>query len=219
MKGWTRRFSLGFNGETGSTEELNFDTAFDAKYSDDYKRWGFNIAYGYGQENHNTNENDLTTMLLRDWLDPNSSWFSFAFGQYDQDKFKSWDYRLTATVGKGYNFVKEEDFLLIGRMGLSARKEYGSENDDLGPEIMLGFSSDWDINDDQSLEFKNFSYFPFDEPADSRHLTALYWRIKLAAKKGLSFKLGLENEYESVVDPGDEHNDFTYNLGIEWDLN
>jgi len=219
MENWTRRFSLSFNGETGSTEELNADTSFNAKFSTDYERWAFNLDYGYGSENHETTENDLGAFLIRDWLDPDSPWFSFASGQYDQDKFKSWDYRLIGTVGLGYTFVKEEDYLFVGRMGLSGRQEFGSDNDDFKPEMMFGFNTDWDISETQSLEFNTATFLPFERPADSRNESSLYWRIKLDTKKGMSVKLGLENEYESVVDPGDDHNDFTYNFGIEWDLN
>lgn len=219
MENWARRFSLSFNGETGNTEEFSFNTSFNAKHSTDYERWGFNLGYEYGTESHDSTKNKSTTFLIHDWLDPNSPWFSFASGQYDQDKFKSWDYRLTGTAGLGYTFAKEDDYLFVGRVGISGRQEFGSEDDDFKPEMMLGFNTDWDISEAQSLEFNTATYLPFERPADSRNLSSLYWRIKLDTEKGMSVKLGLENEYETVVDPGNEHNDFTYNFGIEWDLN
>jgi len=218
LSDWERSFTLGLNGKEGNTQELNFHTALETDYEDNHKRWDFGVYYNFSEKEGDKTRDDLKINLTRDWLLPDSQWFYFVTGQYDQDKFKSWDYRITGIVGAGYEFIETENFSLIGRAGLAAKKNYGSEDDGFEPELMLGLDTDWTISKVQSLVFKTEFFLPFEQAGDFRNLSRLDWKFKLDTTMDLSFKLGLENEYETVVDDGEKNNDFRYRAALVWGL-
>jgi hypothetical protein len=147
-----------------------------------------------------------------------SQWLYFASARYDWDKFKSWDYRLTGIAGIGYEFIETENFFLIGRTGNAGKKSYGSDDDNFEPELMIGIDTDWTISKIQSLAFKTEFFTPFDQTSDYRSLSRLDWKFKLDSVMDLSFKVGLENEYESKVDASTKHNDFKYRAALVWSL-
>jgi len=218
LSAWERSFTLGLNGKEGNTQELNFHTALETDYEDNHKRWDFGAYYNFSEKEGDKTRDDLRMNLTRDWLLPDSQWFYFITGQYDQDKFKSWDYRITGIVGAGYEFIETENFSLIGRTGLAAKKNYGSEDDDFEPELMIGLDTDWTISKVQSLIFKTEFFLPFEQADKFRNLSRLDWKFKLDTAMDLSFKLGLENEYETIVDNDEKHNDFRYRAALVWGI-
>jgi len=218
LSSWDRSFTLGINGKQGNSDALDFHTAFDADYKDDDKRWDLGIYYNFSEEDGQSTHDDLNIHLMRDWLLSNSQWLYFASVKYDWDKFKSWDYRLTGIAGIGYDFIKKENLSLTGRTGIAGKKNYGSDDDNFEPELMLGLDADWTINKIQSITFKTEFFTPFEQARDFRNLSRLDWKFKLDSLMDLSFKVGLENEYESQVDAGTKHNDFKYRAAIVWGL-
>ncbi len=218
LSNWQRSFTLGLNGKQGNSNTFAFHTAFDADYEDIDKRWDFGVYYNFSEENGKSTADDLKVSVTRDWLLPDSQWLYFASGKLDWDKFKSWDYRVTGIAGVGYELIKKENFLLIGRTGIAGRKNVGSDDDNFESELMIGFDTDWAISKVQSFTFKTEFFVPFDQARDFRNLSRLDWKFKLDSLMDLSFKLGLENEYESTVNDGINHNDFKYRAAIVWGI-
>jgi putative salt-induced outer membrane protein YdiY len=218
LPNWDRSLTIGLNGKKGNSQLIDFHVAFDGDYKDGDKRWDFGIDYDFNEDNGKKTEDDLEVHLTRDWLHSASDWFYFATGKYEQDKFKSWDYRLTGIVGAGYQFIETDDFSLIGRTGIAGKKNYGGEHDNFEPELMFGAETDWTISKIQSLAFKTEFFMPFERASDYRNVSKLDWKFKLDSSMDLSFKLGLENEYETVINDGDKHNDFKYRADFVWGL-
>jgi len=215
---WQRSFTLGLDGKKGNSNALDFHTEFDAEYEDNAKRWDFGIHYNYSEEDSEITHDDLNVFVTRDWLQNDSQWLYFFASKFDWDRLESWDYRLTAITGVGYEFIEEETFSLTGRAGLAGKKNFGSDDDDFKPELMLGLDTDWAINERQSLTFKTEFFTAFEQTSKFRSLSRLDWKIKLDSILDLSLKLGLENEYESVVGSSTKHNDFKYRAAIVWGL-
>ncbi len=218
LSNWQRNLTLGLNGTEGNTRIVDFHTAFDGDYENEHKRWDFGAYYNFSSRNGENTQDDLKISITRDWLLPNSQWFYFASAKADWDKFRSWDYRLTGIVGTGYEFIETASFSLIGRTGIAGNKNYGSDNDDFDPELMLGLDTNWAISKIQSLTFKTEFFTPFEQADNFRNLSRLDWKFKLDTDIDLSFKLGLENEYESVVNAATKHNDFRYRAALIWGL-
>jgi hypothetical protein len=57
-----------------------------------------------------------------------------------------------------------------------------------------------------------------DEPGEFRSVSTAEWVIALGKADGLSFKLGLENEYESDVGRDTESNDLSYYGALVFDF-
>lgn len=217
--GFDRKFTLGLSGKESNSTDFNIYTAFDADYEDNYKRWDFGFRSNYSKENRTSTDNDFRVYLNRDWLNPDSNWRYFAKGQYDWDQFKSWDYRLTAIVGPGYRFIQNERLELIGRTGLSLKKEYGSDDDELKAEWMFGFNSSWKLAKLQSIKFGTEFFTPIDDFGEIRNLSHLDWVYQLSDDhRGISLKVTLDYEYDWEVDPGDKHDELLYRTSLVWDL-
>lgn len=211
--GFSRSFSLGVKGSNDETSEIDIYTAFDVDYEDDYKRWDIGFRSAYSKEGGTSTDNDFRAFVNRDWLNPDSDWRYFYKGQFDWDQFKSWDYRLTGIVGPGYRLIKNDTLELIGRTGLALKKEYGSENDDLVAELLVGFNSDWKLSKLHTVKFGTEFFSPFEEFGEIRNLTHLDWIYKLTdegSNRDLSLKVTMDYEYDWEVDPGDSHDELIY---------
>jgi hypothetical protein len=217
--GFERRFTLGVSGKESNSSNIDIYTAFDADYENDYKRWDIGFRSNYSSDDRESTDNDFRIFVNRDWLNPNSPWRYFAKGQYDWDQFKSWDYRLTAIAGPGYRFIKNDRLELVGRSGLSLKKEYGSDDDDLESELMVGFNSDWKLAKLQTVKFGTEFFSPFEDFGEIRNLSHLDWVYKLSDdNRAISLKLSLDYEYDWEVDPGDKHDEFIYRTSLVWEL-
>ena len=51
-----------------------------------------------------------------------------------------------------------------------------------------------------------------------RNLSLGEWSVRLTQANALNLKLGFSNEYESDIDPGDEHNDLRYYMALGLDF-
>jgi uncharacterized protein DUF481 len=217
--GFDRKFTLGISGKESNSSNLDIYTAFDADYEDNYKRWDVGFRSNYSSDDRDSTDNDFRVFVNRDWLNPDSPWRYFAKAQYDWDQFKSWDYRVTAIAGPGYRLIKNDRLELIGRTGLSLKKEYGSDDDDLEAELMVGFNSDWKLAKLQTIKFGTEFFSPFEDFGEIRNLSHLDWIYKLTEDdRAISLKLTLDYEYDWNVDPGDKHDEFIYRTSLVWDL-
>ena len=66
------------------------------------------------------------------------------------------------------------------------------------------------ITKNQTLTGYTHFYPDLGDGGTFRNESAVHWKMTLDPTKGMSLKLGLENEYESQVGPGTKHNDIKY---------
>ncbi len=210
LEGWERRFELGFNGAEGNTRNFNIRAALSGFYEDAETRWFADAVYSRQSSNRETTEASFYTAITRDWLLPGKRHFYFMTGRYDWDQFQDWDHRASGAAGIGYNFIKEEDFELLGRAGLGGNRTWGGEDDSFTPEGLLGVEMRWNITEGQVLAFSHTYYPDLEDVDESRNLTKAEWRIRLSTVENLSLKLGAENEYQSAPGGDAKHNDFRY---------
>ena len=77
-------------------------------------------------------------------------------------------------------------------------------------ELLLGLEAVWRISDAQTLNLTNSVFPALSDPGEFRNVTNANWTIHLSERYPLAFKLGIENDYESDVDPDTEENDLKY---------
>ena len=218
LRGWARRVDLGVNGEQNNSPSLSVTFGSKFAYDDPWTRWRFNGRYFYNNSDDDDNDNNATFDLSRDWLVPESRWFGFAAGRYQFDQFKAWEHRVTLAGGPGFHLVNSEQHTLDVTVGPAFTREFGTSKANKG-EALLGLSYDWKISERQSFDFDNQYFVEFTPIAgDWRNFTRLNWSLRLTESPVLSLKLGLQNEYESNPDPGDENNDLKYFLTLGMDL-
>ena len=215
---WDWSISAGFSGTEGNSESKAFNFQVRGSQEDDRDRWLFNNQYFYGSSDGDTDENNFSSKLTKDWLNPDSDWFYFAHGAYDYDQFTAWDHRFSVFGGPGYDFIKRDDLALVGRAGLGLTKEIGG-NDDLQPEGLLGLDLlRWHFAENQNLIASSYAYPNLGDLGEFRLENSVEWVIDLAEKSGLHLKFGIEHEYESDPGNGAENNDLKYYGALQYDL-
>lgn len=209
LRGWKRSVEMGLSGASGNSETKDLRAGVNLGYEDETRRWKFEARYLFSEQDHDTSQNNFRAILNRDFLRPNSRWFLFASGRYDWDDFQSWDHRLTLGGGPGYELFTSESFDLRTRVGPSLTIQRG-DDDDVKGELMLGLEAVWRISDSQTLNLTNSVFPALSDPGGFRNVTNADWTIQLSERYPLALKLGIENDYESDVDPDTEENDLKY---------
>ena len=215
---WTHEIDAGLNGSTGNSDSMNLHTGYSATYKDDEHGWKFITAYDKAKSDGVESRNQFFADLLKDWFWQDSPWFAFAQGRYDWDEFKDWDYRLSASGGAGYEFLKNDAWYVVGRFGLGGNRTYGDANEEFTPEAILGLDANWTISARESAAFKTTFYPSLEESGEYRNITTFDWKMTISDSGNLAMKIGLMNEYDSLAAPGIDKNDFKYNLSLVWGL-
>ncbi len=216
-KEWNSKFDLSLGASAGNTDSQNFRIGTTSLRETDQTRTALDATYYYGSDNGDRNENRFTTGILHDWLLPDSRWIYFAQGRYDYDEFKSWEHRLGMHGGVGYELIKRDDFNLTLRAGTGATKEFGSEAEELRPEILFGGDLEWTISDRQSLTAGTTIYPDLGKSGEYRSVSHMSWSLKVDDKSNTSIHAGLEHEYQSDVDLGVDNNDLRIFAGLSFD--
>ena len=218
LKNWKRSVEVGVNGSEGNTRNMHIHAGTQLKYEDDSKRWNVEAAYNSTEDSGETSRSDFFSKFTRDFLTAGESRFYFTEGRYDWDEFEDWDYRLSVGGGLGEELIKQDNWRVLGRLGLGFSKEFGGEDAEWVPEGLIGIESDWKMADRNALVFKSTLYPSFREVGEFRNISELSWVIGLDELKGIDLKLGLLNEFDSNASGDSRKNDFKYNLSLVFGL-
>jgi putative salt-induced outer membrane protein YdiY len=215
-QGWTGTVELGLNGADGNTELLALRAGAAARRQTDRYDTKADATFSYATQSGDETANRFEANLRNDWLIPGSRWRFFADAKFESDEFTAWDQRLSGHAGVGYQFIKTEKTSLLGRVGVGASKEFGSEDDDVVPEGLLGADFEHKFTDTQSI-VASANYYPqLDDLEEFRaDLTAAY-QIVVDPSNSLTLKLGIEDRYDSTPGDGFKENDISYFALLSW---
>jgi putative salt-induced outer membrane protein YdiY len=219
LRGWSRNFNLGFNGKIGNSESTNMTMGLNMNYTDSFRRWRVRGRYFFNTSDDGDNDNNATLDLRRDWLVPERPWFGFAAYRFQFDQFESWKFRNTIKAGAGYNlFRRDDEHRLDVRLGPAYTREFGDRNTNKF-DALFGLDYSWKFGDRYGFTFQNeFFVETAPDAGEWRNLTISEFTMGLTEKPALDLRVGIENEYETNIDPGDENNDLKYYLAIGLDF-
>lgn len=210
LKAWKSQIALGINGATGSTDRQNYYAKLDSKYEQSRHRWLANARWFYATTEGVTTQNQLDANLTKDWLKKDSNWFFFLKGQYKYDTNRAWENRVSGFGGGGYTLAKTGDVEINTRIGFGGTYEFGDIND-FTPEALFGGSVlKWNLTERAALAGQSIYYPSLEDSAEFRVETKFEWTYKLDVARGLSLKIGMENEYDSRTPGDDANNDLKY---------
>lgn len=213
-KEWKFKFTLAGGASTGNTENANLVTKFDAVRETEQIKTMFDLGFFYAESDNVTSETKFTAGARNDWLNPDSKWFYFADARYDFDDFQSWNHRVSGHVGIGYKLIEPPKWRINLLAGIGAIREWGSDNDDIRPEALLGVEGEWQIAEKHSLKFDSTIYPDLKDTGEFRWVNNVGWACILDEKTNLSLTAGLAHEYQSTVDPGRKRNDLRVFAGL-----
>lgn len=216
LTNWKRALAIGISGSTGTSENLKANLDFTADYEDAERRWSHKSQYYRSESAGILADHSFSSSLSHDWLFPESRYFYFAGGRLDIDEFKDWDERIGLNGGVGYQFFSDEQFRLLGRMGLNVTQTLGGIREEMDLEMLLSAELGYKINRFQSLSFKNTLYPNLSDTGEFRNLSSLDWLLNLEESQKLGVKISLSNEYDSLS--SSSNNDFKYTFSLSLGL-
>ena len=119
-------------------------------------------------------------------------------------------------MGPGYHLIKNDDMNLDARLGLGPRKEWGSNNNNMKLEGLLGVDFIWKITDRQEFKFSPYFFPVLGDVGDYRTRISGELRFLFDKDTNLSFLIGALYENQSIVDPGKKNSDMRTYLGLRF---
>ncbi|MEM1166935.1 MAG: DUF481 domain-containing protein [Planctomycetota bacterium] len=215
---WSHSFRLGYGASYGNTENESLRLGFDTTRESARSKLEFSLDYYYATEDSEATDNELFGAIEHDWLNPDSPWLYFVAGTYEYDQFEDFDHRLAANAGVGYFLFRRADFEFSLRGGGGFSREFGSDNDDITPEVVLGADLEWQITETQSFVVESRAFPDLDETGEFRTRTGADYKIALDRGTGLSLAFGVVHEYESDVEPGTDEHDVKLSAQLVFDF-
>ncbi len=208
-KGWAGSLEFGLNGSDGNSESVSMRAAANAKRDTSEMTTTAGISYVYGTQDGDKNLEHGEINLRNDWK-IGSPWRIFAIGKTEYDTFQDWEWRVSLFGGVGYEFMKTDNTLLLGRVGVGATKEFKTSKQRIEPELDLGL--DWEHKiDDRQKVFASVDYYPsLHRFTDYRANAKAGYEVIVDPKNNLSLKLGLEDRYNSNPGAARKKNDVLY---------
>lgn len=213
-KPWTRQLEAGVSGTRGNSTTSNSRVAIVAVRKTARHELKLDAAHYFASSNRRTTKSKFTAGILNDWLKTDSPWLYFAGARVDQDEFQSWDRRISGHVGTGRKVLDGPSLKGKVRVGAGAAKEWGSNDDTIRPEAMLGGEIAWAVSERQKIAAATTLFPDLGDPGEFRALTTLEWATDIDRVQGLVLKLGLEHEYQTQTDPGVENGDLRFHSSL-----
>lgn len=202
----------------GNTNSASVSTLFTATRETQHLRTVLDGSYFFSRSEGETSENRASAGFRHDWLNPGSKVFSFINGRFDYDEFQSWRYRAQGHVGLGYHLITPPKLRLDVLGGVGAVKQWMSIDDDLRPEALIGIDGEYAIAAKHTIRFTS-TFFPDLIDIDIyRWVNTAAWSWTIDAKNNLALTAGFQQEYQSQVDPGADHNDLRIYAGLQLDF-
>lgn len=215
-KGWGYSLDLSWNSSTGNSDEQVMRVGSQVSRKSLDRREQMDLSYYRKVSDGDLSDNKLTLGYVHDWLNPESVWFWFGMGRFDYDEFESWQQRANAQGGPGYHLVKTDTMTLDGRLGLGARKEWGSENDKAKLESLLGTDFQWKVTDKSTVTFSPYFFPVVGDLGDLRARVTAEWNYLFGKEMNLNFFVGTLYEYQTITDPDKSPEDLRVYLGLRF---
>lgn len=213
---WTFVLGTAFGYVQNVNTELNVRLSAQAEHNSEFARLRIAGSYFLNSTNDAIIDNDILFNTTQDWFVPDSNWSIFVTGAYQWDAFESWEHRISGYIGPGYKLIDHTDLTLKLRVGVGATYEYG-ESQTL-PEALLSLEWNWELDDRQGLN-GIFSYVPDFTMIEQYRLEFNgEWNFRLQKQEGLSFYVGVRNQFQSIVPADSTNNDLRVFGGVKYEF-
>lgn len=209
-EGYRTQIEFGFNGSEGQSETSALRAAFVTNRENVETRSHFDAIYNRATSGNDTTRNELNVRDQEDWLMPESLWYWFLQGTYDYNEFADWDHRISGATGPGYHLIRTATFDLRVRAGLGGSKEFGSDDENLIPEGLLGGEFIWKLSPRQKLAASTVFYPDLLDPTINRSVSSADWSYLLDQARRLSLKFGTRLEYASQTSDDTPNSDLKF---------
>jgi putative salt-induced outer membrane protein YdiY len=215
---WTADLELGLNGQSGNTEEVNFDGRISAKRATQVDRFSLFIEGHFGRQNGIRNTNEVMGGARYE-IDISERAYAYASTKLEFDEFENLDLRSNVTAGMGYFFIKRDDETLKGRVGAGYQHE-SFDDGTVENQGILEVGVEYEKQFAPWLLFTHeTTFFPSLDGLDDYRLTSeTAGEIPIANSDAWKLRIGMRNEYDAMPQPGIDNLDTYYFLNVVYHL-
>ena len=217
-KVWESTVNAGGSASFGNSDKQDLYAIFTTVRKIEDEQTRFRAGYYYGASDGDRTDNEFEAALRHDWYLSGSQWEYFAQLKYEYDEFQSWEHRVSGFGGVGYQFYNEEDFELLGRVGVGGSQTFNSPDDEFRWEALLGADLRWDISEKTELTASTEIFPSLSDPGEFRTLTRASVSTLLDEELNMSFVAGVEHEYQSENEDPTDKNDFRILFGLQFEF-
>ena len=207
---WVSKLEVGINGAGGNTRSKNFIAGVRSERTRPRTILKFDARYTLSESGGETTQSRFTTGLRKDWLTDDPRWSWFAEARYDRDQFQEWSQRGNVAAGVLYKFIEKDDLYVGIRVGASGTKEWGSGEDHVRPEGLLGVEAKYKIDDSKEFTFQSTYYPDLTDRPEYRMLSSAGLSVRLDEKGTLNVRFGIEHEYDTHRSRDVKRTDYRY---------
>jgi len=203
---WKSKLEAGITGAEGNTDTLSATAGFVSDLELPRHLWHVESRYFYKESDGDTTESRFYALGRKDWrFEKEVKYTFFAEARYDRDQFQQWNQRATGAGGVTYRFIEQERLFVAFRVGGAFTKEWGLErtpsdpspDDDVRPEGLIGVEMKWKIDDSKEFTAQSTYYPDISDTPEYRTLSSAGVSIRLDDKGTMSFRAGVEHEYDT----------------------
>lgn len=218
LSGWTRQLEGGLTGTQGTTDANSVNVQFNANTDNESYRSVVGAWWFYTADNDSTSVNQTRVFGTYDKKIDGGPWFVFGRTQYDNDSVQIWENRVSVFAGPGYEFIKRDNYEMLGRVGLGYTHEFGGnvpdDYDDSRFEALIGIDGRWKIDANQHVVYSVYYYPSLESLDQGRVVSSIAYQADLWKAKGMGFRTGVEHTYEFTTPGDDSHNNYKYFANI-----
>jgi Protein of unknown function, DUF481 len=217
---WKLIFDGNVNYVNAANKQLDFRVAASAVYEvKDVDKWSNNAEYFFKVVDGGTTDNNLLVTSTYDRrLTSNPKWLWFAKGQAQWAPLESYEQRLSAWGGLGYEFLTLPPAKLLGKLGAGYTYEFGDQNAGY-PQLYAEIEWDWKLTENQAIVGSFWITPDFADFTDYLTLFRTEWTLKFADIPGLKLLGGVRWQYQSKVEPADAlQNDIRLYAGLRYEI-
>lgn len=212
---WCGGLELGLNGAQGNSENFKLRCASHMKRENPQTIMKMDWLYTLAMQNSTRSENRGLMNGRHEWLLPRTRWSVFVSSTGEMDEFKAYDMRMAMHSGLGFNFIKNGQTLLKGRLGGGGSHEMGGPADRMQWEALAGVDFEHRFNKRYKL-ISSADYFPeFENMTEFRLQAKLSLEVLIDPLLNLSLKTGVLDRYDSTPE-GKKPNDVEYFAVLLW---
>jgi hypothetical protein len=212
---WEGRLEAGVNGAAGNTERLNTRFGVHAARKTPADALTLDFIYAKSSQNGEETENKALFSGRNEWLYGDDPRFWYVYTTAEYDAFQAWDVRVTAGLGAGYKWIKNDCTLLATRLGAGFSREIGGPEDRFVPELNLGLDLEHKLSERQKITFSTDLFPDLGDFGEFRANTKAAWECLIDPVHNLSLQIGVLDRYDSTPE-GAKRNDIDYFGLLVW---
>jgi putative salt-induced outer membrane protein YdiY len=212
---WEGRVEAGLNGSDGNTERFNTRLGAHAVRKTTADVLTLDFIYAKSTQNGDETENKALFTGKNEWLFGDDPWFLYAYTTAEYDAFQAWDVRVTAGLGCGYKWIKNDCTSLATRLGAGFSREIGGPENRFAPELNLGLDLEHKLTERQKFTTTVDVFPDLGDLGEFRAIVKAAWECLIDPTHNLSLQIGVLDRYDSTPE-GAKRNDIDYFALLVW---